>query len=63
VQSGQIDVRTLITGEYPLEEYEKALWAAIERTGVKIFITILFKSRKGGMMGKHKYAIGVDYGA
>ena len=40
VQSGQVDVGSLVTGIYPLEDYQQALGAAIDRAGVKIVVQI-----------------------
>ncbi len=38
VREGLIDVRSLVTGRYPLEDYETALAAATRREGLKIIL-------------------------
>jgi L-iditol 2-dehydrogenase len=38
VRSGRIDTRSLVTSIHPLEDYEKALGAAIDRAGMKVIL-------------------------
>jgi L-iditol 2-dehydrogenase len=38
VRNGQVNVRSLVTGVYPLEDFEKALGAAIDRAGMKVIL-------------------------
>jgi L-iditol 2-dehydrogenase len=40
VQNGQIDVRSLVSADYPLEEYERALSTAIRREGIKVILNL-----------------------
>lgn len=40
VRRGQVDVRSLVTSVYQLEDYEKALGVAIDRAGMKVILQI-----------------------
>jgi L-iditol 2-dehydrogenase len=39
VESGQVDVRSLVTGRFPLEQAQQAFTLAQQREGLKIIIT------------------------